>query len=300
MTTYCFYHKVDFDGKASAAIVKKFVPDAILKPFNYDMPFPYAEVKAEDTVYFVDVAAQPYAEMIKIHLAVKKLVIIDHHKSFIESGSGQVLRAALPEDFLWSFNFAGCELTWMYFTKQVPPYPIRLLGQYDNWRDSPEKMNQNDTDWDTVLLFQYGLRRFPFDIDSFTKDFLDDAEQGELNVFKTVAEGRVILDYQINQNASAMGWSFDVTIKGFKCLCVNSGGANSQLFASKWDPEKYDFMVAFSYSSGHKWSFSFYTTREDRDASELAKLFGGGGHKGAAGCYSSELIWDERGCIEEI
>ena len=36
--------------------------------------------------------------------------------------------------------------------------------------------------------------------------------------------------------------------------------------------------------NGRQWVVSFYSNKEDIDCSYAAKVFGGGGHKGAAGC----------------
>ena len=44
MTPICFYHRADYDGVCSAAIVKKFVPDCELYGIDYGDPFPWDKV----------------------------------------------------------------------------------------------------------------------------------------------------------------------------------------------------------------------------------------------------------------
>jgi len=300
MTTYCLYHSVDLDGQASAAIVKSYVPDVVLIPFNYNVPFPYDRITPEDSVYFVDVAVQPYDEMLEIVKKVNNLTVIDHHITFVNSDAGKALKGILGRDFYCDTKLAGCELTWMYFNERsageiVPEIPraIRLLGQYDTWRNTPEKKLIMDTSWETVMAFQWGMRQAEFDFDYFIKTFLHGFHSlAGASILSTIAAGESLLKYQDHQNTIAMLSSFTAYIKGYKCLCVNSSLRNSQVFASKWDENEYDFMVPFSMTKDQKWSWSFYASRPDKDASELAKQFGGGGHKAASGCFSTELIFD--------
>ena len=297
MKTYCVFHKVDLDGQSSAAIVKHFIPNAIFKPYNYNDPYPFAagEIYPEDRVFFVDVTIQPYTEMLRIYEIVgKNLHIMDHHKSFLESEVGLELKEKLGKNFHCSLQKAGCELTWEFlsFLHQQTrvdsmPKAIKLLGQYDAWRDSTLKHLPYDTLWNTVLAFQMGMRQDKFN----TREFIANYILTNRNIDKTVESGLVILKYQDSQNSLAMNHAFSAVIKGFKCLIINTGSRNSQTFVSKWNPEEYDFMVAFSMTKDRKWGWSFYTDKVGFDASALAAQFGGGGHAGAAGCTTDELIF---------
>ena len=304
MKTFCVFHKIDLDGMSSAAIVKYFRPNLIFKPFNYNDPFPFKpnELKPEDKVFFVDVAIQPYTEMMRIYEIVgTNLHIMDHHKSFLESPTGLELKEKLGSNFHCSTKEAGCELTWSFFSKSSTPRAIRLLGQYDAWRDTEEKKLAFDTDWDTVMAFQMGMRQKKFNTDDFISNYLDESFLNRYVIDETIEQGQVILAYQNNQNDISMNHSFDEIIIGpdesgkpreFKCLVLNTGMKNSQVFKSKWDANKYDFMVAFSYGKDRKWSWSFYTDKPGMDASKLASQFGGGGHVGAAGCITEDFIFD--------
>jgi nanoRNase/pAp phosphatase (c-di-AMP/oligoRNAs hydrolase) len=285
---YCYYHKVDWDGHSAAAVIKHFVPDAVLKPFNYDMEFPLEEVTEDDTVYFVDISL-PISTLLELCSKVKKVIVIDHHASFIKEVLGNIKR---PENLTLFLDptLAGCELAWLYcgegHSLGIPPRSIRLLGQYDAWRNFPDKMKVYDVQWDDVMAFQYGMRKFLLDSDFFRENIMFEQE---ITISDILTVGESILGYQDTQNQIAMKWSFDRKIEGYKCLCLNTGLRNSQVFMSKWDPEKYDIMLPFSYD-GDKWSYSAYSTKAEVDCGEFAKKFGGGGHKGAAGFVTSDLI----------
>lgn len=153
----CFYHRADFDGVCSAAIVKKFVPGCELYGIDYGDPFPWdkvmdgpqvsaAELEAGSglprrQVYMVDFSLPP--DEMKRLAEVSDLTWIDHHKSALDSNMGlEVLGYQTSA-------LAGCELTWLWFTRgesekylvrgmdptaeQVSRLPeaVRLLGRYD-------------------------------------------------------------------------------------------------------------------------------------------------------------------------
>ena len=295
MKTYCVFHKVDLDGMSSAAVVKHFIWDVIFKPYNYNDPFPFevGELLPEDKVFFVDVSIQPYTEMLRIYeLIGNNLHIMDHHKSFLESEAGLELKEKLGKNFNCDTKKAGCELTWEFFEEitnhpRCMPKAIKLLGQYDAWRDTSTKQLPYDIAWSTVLAFQMGMRQTKFN----TTDFITNYILTGRNTDKTIEAGLVILKYQDNQNNLSMNSSFLAIIKGFKCLVLNTGSRNSQTFISKWNTNEYDFMVAFSMTKERKWAWSFYTDKEGFDASALAAQFGGGGHVGASGCTTDYLIF---------
>jgi uncharacterized protein len=287
MTIHCFYHKVDWDGVTSAAIVKHHIPDVVLHGFNYNQEFPMHLMQPEDVVYFVDVAPQPFDILFTICSKVTHVTIIDHHKSLLDFLDEQVF--ALPDNLYvhGDAKIAACEITWRFFKEDVQmPLEVQLLGQYDSWRDTKEKQIKGDLDWNTVLAFQFGMRLFELDV-NFMHDHL--FAKPVATVEEILKSGEAILRYQEQQDASAMNYSFSILLNDHRCLCLCTGARNSNTFKSLWNPIKYDLMLAFSFT-GKKWSYSVYSTKHTIDCSAFAKIYGGGGHKGAAGFYTDECI----------
>lgn len=289
---YCVYHSVDLDGKCSAAIMKHFHPSIELIPYNYGQEFPWDRITPKDTVFFCDVVIQPYEDMLKVFKIVgSNLYIIDHHKSFMESPTLILLNTLIPDNLCIDPSFAACELTWQFLcnycrTSLPMPLGVELLGKYDSWR--------HGSDWESkVLPFQYGMRiknTNPLDPENELNSTLLKTTYHNNFIEDTIAKGKIILAYEAQTNSMMSDFgAFDYEIEGFKCLCMNSTTKNSHLLASKWIPEKYDFMVVFCLTNERKWSVSFYTTHKDRDASKLAAKFGGGGHCGAAGVTVASL-----------
>ena len=79
---------------------------------------------------------------------------------------------------------------------------------------------------------------------------------------------------------------FEATIDGHKCFAVNMAMMSSDDFIID-NPEDYELFVGFSFN-GKLWNYSLRSNKVD--CSEIAKKFGGGGHKGAAGCNTTDFI----------
>ena len=290
---YCFYHLVDLDGHCSGAIVKYFYKlqniDIQLIPFNYGHQLPLDKFKKEDIVYFVDAVPQPFDNIFKIKELVDKVIVFDHHKSFIESVAGEYF--ATKEDSCLQIGIAGCEITWKkLFPERVMPQNVLLLGEYDSWRD------QDKRHWSKkVLPFQYGMRIEKTDpVDNYELwELWFNTKLQQVRIENVIDKGNVVLKYETMQNENVMTNSFkhifyDNSVPQ-NCICINSPTRNSNLFKSVWDEELYDYMIVYSETKRREWSFSAYTTKKGKDASRLAKVFGGGGHVGAAGWTLSKL-----------
>ena len=82
---------------------------------------------------------------------------------------------------------------------------------------------------------------------------------------------------------------FETTLNGYKCYAVNMALMGTDDFVIP-NVDDYDLLVSFSFD-GKVWSYSLRS--EKIDCAELAAKYGGGGHKGAAGCSSEKLIFGE-------
>lgn len=274
MGAKCFYHSSDLDGKCSAAIVRKYVPDVELCPINYGQVFPWDTIASNDNVYMVDFALQPFSDMIRLN-QLCRLIWIDHHKS------------ALEEQQLYDTPFVGvqrigigaCALVWEYlFPNEPMPEGVRLLAEYDVWNHENPK----------TLLYQYGMRNEPTNPEAAIWSSVFSRKNEDVD--RIEENGVMILNWENRQNEiKAKALCFPIELDGLQCIAANIGLTNSKLFDSVWDPEKYDAMLTFNWRGG-QWTVSLYTTEDkDIDVGTIAKARGGGGHKGAAGFQCKEL-----------
>ena len=297
-------HHDDNDGRASAAIVYWTLLDGgkdkayiRLHEVNYSS-FNKDVIHPGDVVYMVDFSARPEVMEWIDKTCYGEFHWIDHHKSAIED----MLNAGLSPMGIRTVGFAGCILTWVYMSNKVKhqvhdelhldlselPKNIDYLGTYDVW-------DKESKDWEEVLAHQTGFS---------TMEWTEDPTSPMWNqILNDEVVSKQIFDYSVNightmnrarsrWDASSMKQSYSRTIvvenKEYEAIVYN-GGRGSNQFKSVWDKEKFDVMVAWRYD-GESYTYSFYSYKDDVDCSEIAKYFGGGGHKGAAGCVSKTQL----------
>lgn len=267
----CFYHNADFDGKCSAAIVRYANPSTELIGINYGDEFPWEIIQKDERVYMVDFSLQPFSDMVRLN-EMCDLFWIDHHKTAIDDEK----KSGVKIDGLRRIGIGACALVWEFLFNTFIPDGVRLLAEYDVW---------NHTNPET-LPFQYGLRLAnPEPNDDVWFDLFDNYP----SISMVINTGKTIIEYETSQNKiQASVKSFDLEFDGLKFIAMNHGPANSQVFSSVWDPEKYDAMMLFYIRRGI-WKVSLYTEKEGVDVSEVAKRWGGGGHKQAAGFQVDDI-----------
>lgn len=284
-----FYH-TDLDGHAAGAIVKTVHPEAKMYPINYGYGFPWDDIKKDDTVYMVDFALQPFSDMVRLKEMCKEFIWVDHHKTSLnEAVLNSFTTPGLRQD-----GVAGCELTWTYlFPDKHMPVAIKLLGAYDIWDHSDP----------STLPFQYGMRIKETDPGKdMTWWNMLMKQTSSPYIEEIVSDGETILAYEEMTNASLIkSYGFETLLpvdyvedgrkryRVYQAIVVNRGNGSSKIFDSVWNAEKYHLMITFCRLPSRKWTVSLYSTREDVDCGAIAKIFGGGGHKGAAGWQCEEL-----------
>lgn len=268
----CFYHSVDLDGHASGAIVKYKFPECEMIGINYGERFPFEMINPEESIFMIDFTLQPFYQMGELKDKCYELFWIDHHKTAID----EAYRYKFFTDGLVRSGIGACALTWEFLFMDEPmPETIRLLAEYDVWNHSDPK----------TLPFQYGFRSldntYP-DNQDLWKSFLKDNRR----IDEVVEFGNIILAYEARQNQKyCEAHAFETVFGSLNAICINKGLTNSKIFDSVYDPNKHDIMITFCRLKlpEREWTVSLYTTHEDVDCGELAKGFGGGGHKKAAG-----------------
>lgn len=308
MAIRVFYHSADLDGHCSGAIVKYRFPEAIMHPINYGDEFPWYEIKPEDEVYMVDFCLQPFNGMIRLGKSCN-LVWIDHHATSIEEVFA--CPAIIEAKHTLNPKKAACELTWEYLFPDRPlPLAVELIALYESGDYQGHKLE------DMVLPFQMRMRMEKLDPRDWDRDIMlqgrwldlfedpvaeeEDPFGDKETLVELIKEGRLLLRYdEANKAKYARTYAFETTLhlfshqvirpRAFKAIAVNLGHTNSKVFDSVYDPAKHELMVSFVRRVDKLWNVSLYSTKPEIDCGEIAKSFGGGGHKGAAGFQGKEL-----------
>lgn len=267
---YVLYHKNCYDGFGAAyAAWKKFGNSAKYIPVSYGEPFP--REFCEDlgsTVYILDFS-YPKEEML-YWADFYELIVLDHHKT--AQANFQDLRHPNIKA-LFDMEKSGARLAWEYFHTvggvvggDVPDLILHIEDR-DLWRFKLDRSKE----------IHKALVSYPMDFklwDSF-------------DVEKLKVEG-VALERMYNQlvdNICASSWIGNI---GDDLVpMVNTSIAWSEVgdaLKKKYPDAKY--VASFTeFEKEVMWSLR---SREDFDCSEVAKKFGGGGHRQAAGFKSKK------------
>lgn len=210
--------------------------------------------------------------------------------------------AGLPEaDFdkmRFVRNAAGCALCWNHLFPHEPmPSAVKMLGTYDIW------MKDDSEFWDNyVMPFQYRARLDLISPDSGPYKVLLETDKAAREMAERwISEGHSILKYQkhvSDTNAMKFGESVVVRLgdivsiehddlpESLNAVMINSLQFNSMALEDKYERCGADLMICYAIveTKPTKLRFGFYSTREHVNCGKIAKLFGGGGHRGAAGC----------------
>jgi len=267
MTINVYYHRADLDGKCSGAIAYLHYGDkAIYHGVDYeDCPInldPDAELNL-----FLDFSPEGTPR----NQLPANLTVIDHHQTAI----------GLPGTI--DTTKAACVMTWEFFFPDKPlPKAIEYIGAADTWqKDRP--------DWDTVVNpFCMALLTENWDITSikWMALFID------YGIIPYMVQDGLTMLLCVNRMQAALikQQAFTFEFEGLRFLTVIGGEKGSHRFKSIWDPTKYDGMMVIQFIKGDTWKYSLYADGSDVDMSEIAKKYGGGGHKGAAGFQAAVLL----------
>lgn len=278
----CFHH-IDDDGKCAGYWVNYYTKDKKEErefiAIDYGIRFPIEKILPDEEVYIVDFSLDP-KDMNQLLEITKNVIWIDHHKTAIEKYKDY------PFDIkgIRYDGIAGCMLTWLYFQGVMPPCKnkieeaptfTRLIADYDVWTFYYG---------DRTKYFHIGLGAL--ELTPFSKEW-DLMREDGLVVNQIITTGMEIEKYKDNcakTYCDVLG--FETEFEGYRAYALNKGLCGSDDFKSV-DGSKYDLFIGFVYD-GLQWKYSLRS--EKIDVSEIAKKYGGGGHKGAAGFKSDSLL----------
>ncbi len=259
INTFVLYHAQCFDGFTAAWCAwQKLGDEAIYIPVKHGEPPP--DLPDHSRVYLVDFA---YPRPITLSLQAKSqsLIILDHHKTAQEELLG--LKFAL-----FNMEKSGAMLAWEYWQgEKTPPDLVRYVQDRDLWQKQLPFTEEIHIALTTMpQTFQQ------WQILAEKSDFVDYmAKIGEPLLAKKKATIEAI--------ARQPDW---VEIAGYRVPCVHAPHHWSDichLLCDRFPQAK--FAVSWRMDGAIKrWDLR---SVDDFDVSAIARLYGGGGHKNAAG-----------------
>jgi len=197
------------------------------------------------------------------------LVILDHHKS------AMVELHDIP-DAVFNMEKSGAVITWEFFHpgKDVPKF-IQYIEDRDLWK------------WELPYSkeFAAAFDMVPFEFEEFEK-FEDDSVFDD-----AVKRGSYILAYSKTVVKKIAAKALPRKLAGNDALVVNASHWMSEV-GSALSPHCDLAVIWYHDHEDKKIKVSLRAFHDNIDASEIAKQFGGGGHKAAAGFTYAGIIED--------
>lgn len=262
MKTIIIYHD-DLDGRAAAAIAAAAISgnkQFIAAQYGRQLP----TITSEHIIVIVLDYTPP--------AGIAPTLWIDHHKS----AAALVTDLSKTTVVVFDTSQAACVLAWRHFFPEMPvPPAITLIGERDT--QGAEKAAPEANYLMQALYIENTAPDSDIWHNLFTQDIARFLETG-----KTIDKYQKAVCARIAERAYVAKWD------QWRILAVCAAGFGSATLSDR--ASQFDFVAVYSHD-GHNFTVSLYSGAADVDLGALARQFGGGGHKGAAGFTCKTLPW---------
>lgn len=267
MKTYILYHKNCYDGFGAAYAAKTW-EDSLPKtdiggeseyiPVAYGEPMPTME--DHSNVFILDFS-YPREQLLELKRRMIQVQVIDHHQTAQKDLEG------LPFA-LFDMKRSGATMAWDYFHEGIPyPALFPYLQDRDLWT---QKLPQTQE-------VASALRMYPMDFKVW-ESLVNNAGVEKLKI-----EGDVVLRFTNNIVDIMCQQARMMDVGGYMVPVANATIAFSevgQALLKKYPNVPFTAYYLDRADGMRQWGMR---SRPDFDCSEVAKKYGGGGHKNAAG-----------------
>lgn len=311
------FHHNDFDGYAGGAVLYNYfreelkfedsqiVSKTIAYPTN-DKTFIIDGVEPptkEDFVAIVDYSITKDSKKYLNDIAELSFgtLWIDHHRTSLEvcykTDCTSIGDNGLEARFykIVNMDYSGALLAYrsLYKNRKVPGI-LTYVDDYDRFVHKyplSAKFNAGFTAFETLKNIRC------LEWTTLLSKNAKDVKRRELIEKTLLLSGTVVLKYDAQRYKELLNRiGYRVRIKDFpqyRVLVANTQG-HSSVFGKRINDEDVDICLLYYYD-GTKYCYHIYSTKSHIDVSEIAKHYGGGGHKGAAGFFSDQILFTKEG-----
>lgn len=265
------YHGNCTDGFTAAWVAHRFFGPSVAEfyPAFYAQPAP--ECTGRD-VYILDFSYKRPV-MLDIMATANNVVILDHHKTAQEDLDGLVeeakekLQSPAKAKIVFDMEKSGARLASEYFFPGFVSMLVQYVEDRDLWRFRLPKSRQVNS---AIHSYEFGWETWTRLHNRLEKSYESLATEGE-------AIERLIK----SQVRKAVYAANEIEIDGHRVLAVNATVNFSEVAGEL--AEGRPFGAAWFIRKDGKRQWSLRSRDGGIDVSEIAKKFGGGGHRNAAG-----------------
>lgn len=269
MKPLVIYHGACDDGFAAAwcvrdALGKKDGAEFYAGVYQQDPP----DVRGRDVVLVDFSYKRPILQAMQ--KVAKSILILDHHKTAMED-----LSDLQGGDTTVEFDMArsGAAMAWDHYNPGIGrPSFIEYIQDRDLWR---KELPNGDE-------FTIALRSYPQDFEIWD-DLIASGPAALIN------EGHAIQRYYRVQVEAIKKTAYSAKLGGDFCNIANAPYAFASEVAGEIIVGSAQFGACYFEAAPGRWQYSL-RSRDEFDVSAIAKQFGGGGHKAAAGFTVSQPV----------
>ena len=302
------YHHTDQDGYTSGNIVERWLSERCISedveihliPADYNTDFSSFDIKEDDFVIFVDLSftSKTFINISQyIYTKTNNIIWIDHHASNVDLVQDPVISNIIDSWLICVLGdknnkYSAAMLVYCTLFDSIPalaPEYIKLCSDWDTWtHEMPNSIYLNEAlngDPNFRLVNEEG----EINQDSTYIKLWEESTPTSMNkatpiLNSLIEKGKPIIDDRRIKNEHYLRSNgFEFNLMGYSMLVCNQRN-NSLLFGDKIN--EYDIVCPFVLQERNGkliYTYSLFSAKADVDCQAIAELFGGGGHKGAAG-----------------
>jgi hypothetical protein len=290
---YVFFHYPCNDGELARSIWEHFEPNS--KFYKWEHSNHQNEINIinnlpdDSNIVFLDLT--PHIEELS---SKHNYIIIDHHMNAIQTLLD--LKLDIPNYNIQLFgqkgfpeknNLSGCMLVWGYFTKDKYPSVVFHVGNKDVWNFSDPNTEAYCIGFNYYLNNENNKILFMKNLLIYNKD--DEIIQAGnylINSYKEQAK-TYFKDYKID----IFNYNNNNNINNINILDIRCSENILYKYLIEYTIDNFEDIDVLRILHTEKDNKKVYSLRSisDVDVSEIARYFGGNGHKKAAGYFISDI-----------
>lgn len=264
MKPLCIYHGNCADGFCSAWVVRRhFGKDNVdfhAGVYSQEPP----DVTGRDVIIVDFSYKRPVLDGMRSK--AKSIIILDHHKTAKEDLDGFESIPGCKVETVFDMERSGAKVTWDYFFPETPAPTLLLhIQDRDLWKFKMEGTREIQA---SVFSYPYDFKVWDKLMDEPTQELFNEGKAIERKHFKDINE----LILVVTRDMVIGGYIVPVANLPYIFVsdAANKLSEGKPFAACYWDTPK-----------GRV--FGLRSKEDGLDVSEIAKIYGGGGHKNASG-----------------
>jgi oligoribonuclease NrnB/cAMP/cGMP phosphodiesterase (DHH superfamily) len=225
-------------------------------------------------------------DMIKKSGHAASITVLDHHKTAEENLKDIEPELECASEIIFDMNRAGCEIAWDYFmdSNKIKPMVLEHIADRDLWL-----FKHNNTKEISLSVFSYEYTFENWDY------LMNESNYAELVMGGEAIERKHMKDVK-ELFSNSLIWR-DIKV-GNKTHVVPTFNVpyfySSELghYAMNTLSGYVPFSLCWYMDNEGKYKYSLRSLDTREDVSEIAKSFGGGGHRNAAGFENKSFVWE--------